>query len=360
MEKLKEEVVSNVKPKKKKYILSICFLICLILITIVVIFTKYNIKDLIKLIKKIEAKYILFSIPLLIIYILFESLATKVILKALGLNTSLKKNFCYSSIDYYFCAVTPSASGGQPMVLYYMNKDKIPVSYGSLTLLINTALFKIVLLVLSTISIIFCYEQIFINPLFIVLFVIGYIINIALVLLCFLAAFKRKWIEKAGKVIIMWLSRHKLIKKTISTVRLFNQKMDEYEEGAKLIKKNKKKFLIVLGCNFIQRIAMFSIAFFVYLSFYKVFEIKRVSFIDLFAIQVIIALCVDSLPLPGGVGISEFLYVYLFGIVYISEEIVASAMLLTRAVSFYIPLIFTAIIVIAKHISTIKCRSENL
>ena len=55
-------------------------------------------------------------------------------------------------------------------------------------------------------------------------------------------------------------------------------------------------------------------------------------------------------------GISEILYVSIFGIVYggiagvESGVLVASAMLLTRAVAFYLPLIVTAIISIKRHI----------
>ncbi len=90
--------------------------------------------------------------------------------------------------------------------------------------------------------------------------------------------------------------------------------------------------------------------------------IADLTYLDLFSIQVLIALCVDSLPLPGGVGISEYLYALLFGLVYCVGEVnvIGSAMLLTRAVNFYIPLILTFLLVLIKHVKILKKSSKGV
>ena len=143
--------------------------------------------------------------------------------------------------------------------------------------------------------------------------------------------------------------------------------MDDYEQGAKLLATHKSKVGLALLFNYIQRTALFSIAYLVYLAFQKNYpELIGFNYFDLLAIQTIIALSVDSLPLPGGMGISEILYVSIFGIVYSgiagveSGVLVASAMLLTRAVAFYLPLVITAIISIKRHIMVfIKDKKES-
>lgn len=350
------------KPGKKKYIFSIVFLIALIFITCIVIFTKFDIKEVWSVVKSVNFIYILLGTLMIIIYVLFEGFAMKRIFKAMDIHVSVADNFAYSAIDYYFCAVTPSATGGQPMVAYYMNKDKISFSHSSLTLLLNTALFKIVLLVLSIVAIIVCHDFVFSHPIIIVLYFIGFIINIFLILLCFMTAFKRRWVENLGKKLIMLLHKMHIIKKPVSSIRVFKGKMDEYEEGARLIKQNPKQFIIALLDNFIQRIALFSVGFFVYLSFFKAYpEIKGFNYIELLSIQVLVSLCVDSLPLPGGVGISEVLYLLLLGSIYQQNgvDILASAMILTRVVSFYAPLIITGIIVVCKQIMVIRMSKRS-
>lgn len=352
-----EENTEVKRPGKKKYVLSILFLVVLVVATCIVIFTKYSIKELFQVVKNIDIKYIILGTLMIFIYIFFEGVAMKRIFKAMNIEVSSANNFVYSAIDYYFCAVTPSATGGQPMVAYYMAKDKISVTHSSLTLLINTALFKIVLLTLSIVAVFVCHEFVFSHPLIIVLYFLGFVINIGLILLCFMTAFKRNWVEKAGKKLIMLLVKLHLIKNPLTTVKKFKIKMDEYEAGAKLIKQNPKQFVIALLYNFIQRIAFFSISFFVYISFFKSYpEIKGFSYFDLVAIQVLVALCVDSLPLPGGVGISEYLYIILLGTVYQRNgvDILGSAMILTRVFNFYVPLIVTGIIVVIKQILELR------
>ena len=133
--------------------------------------------------------------------------------------------------------------------------------------------------------------------------------------------------------------------------------MDEYEVGAKLIKSHKLDFTKALLCNFVQRIALFSVTYIVFIAFLRGsmgVNMEYHSYWELMGIQVLIALAVDSLPLPGGVGISEFLYLELFGFVYMGDEMIASAMLLTRAVSFYIPVIVCALISILEHILVMR------
>ncbi|MDE7264311.1 MAG: flippase-like domain-containing protein [Anaeroplasmataceae bacterium] len=349
------------KGRKKKYIWSIAFLSILIIVTFVVIFLNYDIAELFSIIQEVNFLWLLPAVAMIFIYIYFEGAAMRQILKTMEINTTRRANFMYSAIDYYFCAVTPSASGGQPMVAYYMNRDGLSLSPVSLTLIMNTALFKIVLLILSIISAIACSYLVFQFPIMIALFVIGMTINVFLIVLCFLMTFKRKWIQAVGLRLILWCNRHKFLKRKFLWTRRFISKMDEYEAGANLIFKHKFHFAKAFLYNLIQRVAFFSMSYFVYLAFKSSFLIAEMSFIELFAIQVTIALCVDSLPLPGGVGISEYLYVLLFGLIYCMGDIdlVGSAMLLTRAVSFYVPLIVTFILVAIKHILGMKKVSQR-
>lgn len=350
----------NKKPNPWKYILSILFLLALMIITIIVLLNKYSINDIMDIISKVNIWFLVGGIALIFVYILFEGVAMKIILHALGINVSLKDNFVYSAIDYYFCAITPSATGGQPMVAYYMKKDGVPLAETSLVLLINTAFFKIVLLTLSIIAIFVCPQFVFYNGLTIALYFFGFAMNIFLVVMCFLGAFKRNWIEAAGKRFIMLFYKWHIVKDPLKVMRLFKEKMNDYEQGAKLIKYHKKHFAFALLANFIQRIAMFSMAFFVYLAFKKGFPLEKHNFIELFSLQVIIALSVDSLPLPGGVGISETLYLLLMGLIYGGEDMVASATIVTRAVSFYIPVLITMIIFIVRHIRvTFQTKRES-
>ncbi len=353
-------VESTTKKKKNpylKYILSIGFMVALIVVTAIILFSKYSFSDLMSVIGEVNPWWIVLGVAMIFIYIFFEGYAMKIIFKSMGQKVSLGKNIMYSSIDYYYCAITPSATGGQPMVGYYMAKDGVSLSYVSICLLINTALFKIVLVALGLVGLIMYPALVIGNGLMLGLFIFGFTFNIFMIVMCFLGAFKTNWVRAFGLRLILWLHKIHIIKRPVKWVRTLYKKMDEYEVGAKLIKSHKLDFTKALLCNFVQRIALFSVTYIVFIAFLRGsmgVNMEYHSYWELMGIQVLIALAVDSLPLPGGVGISEFLYLELFGFVYMGEEMIASAMLLTRAVSFYIPVIVCALISILEHILVMR------
>ncbi len=360
-EHILEESNKRTKESKKKYIISILFSILLIIITAIVIFTEYDAKDLFDIIGNVYYRYVFIAIILVILYIALEGIALKVILHSMKCPIVPGKSFVYASIDYYFSAITPSATGGQPMLVYYMAKDKISIANSSLALIMNTALYKIVLLLLSLIALICCPSIVGSSVLMIVLFILGALINVSVVLICFLAAFRKDLVEKIGYKCIRFFTKLKFVRHPDKVNKSFQKKMDEYEEGANFLKKKPLSSILAGLINLIQRVAMFSIAFFVFLAFQKNFDLGHHSYIELFSIQVIIALCVDSLPLPGGVGISELLYISLYEIIY-AAEMIAPAMLLTRGICFYFPLLLTACISLANHFYIIvknKKRGEK-
>ena len=75
----------------------------------------------------------------------------------------------------------------------------------------------------------------------------------------------------------------------------------------------------------------------------------------MFAMQAILFTSVSSIPLPGSVGISESIFLRLFGSVY-GEVILSSAMLLTRGISFYLFIIISLIVVIVNSIMVNKAQ----
>ena len=54
-----------------------------------------------------------------------------------------------SSVGFFFSCVTPSATGGQPMQIYFMKKEKIPIPVSTVILMIVTITYKLVLVVIG-------------------------------------------------------------------------------------------------------------------------------------------------------------------------------------------------------------------
>ena len=138
----------------KLKIFNICFFVLIILLTFYVIFRKNDIVLIIGNIKKVYLKYIIIAILLMFIYVSCEGINIRRVLKTLGHKVSLLDAYKYACVGFFFSAVTPSASGGDPAQLYFMAKDKLPISHSALALLVELASFEVITCLLAIIGII--------------------------------------------------------------------------------------------------------------------------------------------------------------------------------------------------------------
>ena len=72
----------------------------------------------------------------MVLYFLCETINVTRTLKILGEKSIFLKNFKYTLIGFFFSSITPAASGGQPMEIYYMSRDGLNVANSTLALLL--------------------------------------------------------------------------------------------------------------------------------------------------------------------------------------------------------------------------------
>ena len=113
---------------KKKYLRNLILFMLIILLTFYIILKDQSITKIIEVLSSIDLKYILIAIICMLIYLICEAINIGRTLKVLGEKSTFYKNIKYAMIGFFFSSVTPAASGGQPMQIYYMNKDKISVA----------------------------------------------------------------------------------------------------------------------------------------------------------------------------------------------------------------------------------------
>ena len=330
----------------KKYLISIILFVILLLLTFYLIYKNNDITSVISNLEKISYEFILLGIFFVVTYLFTEAIYIKLILKSLSCKTSLWKCFVYSCIEFYFSAITPSSTGGQPAQAYYMHKDNIPLTKSTVTLLLNTITFKLVLMFMGIFSIIFFPNLIFNNStLFTIIFIFGMVVNTIVIICCLMLMYSKHWVKAISEFCINLGAKLRIIKNKENKLQNFYKHLTEYQESAKYIKEHINVSIKVCLITFIQRLAMFSISFIVY----KAFGLTGYSYIELVVIQTAIAIAIDSLPLPGGIGASEAMMLLIYNKIF-SQELALSAMLVTRGISYYFCLILSSIIVAINHI----------
>lgn len=326
---------------KKKYILLFLLFIFIIFLTFISIFDKNSLESIIENLKKINIFYVLICLIIICLYFILQGIYMKSILKALKQKITLKRGIFYSLVEFYFSGITPSSTGGQPVQLYYMTKDKIPIRKSYITLMLNTIYFKLIILILGIIILIFKNTYILNHSIiYIIFFIIGFVVDSLLIAGCLLLVFKQNFIKGILKFILKICSKFKYLSRKTKDINI-TIILNKYKDELKFINNNKKIVIYNFILTFIQRLLLFSIAYIIYRSLGQ----HNYNYFDLLAIQVSVQIAIEALPLPGGAGISEKMFHDIF-ITIFGISIADVGMLLTRTFSFYIPLLVSGIIIL--------------
>lgn len=343
------------KMSGKKHALSLAFLILLIVGTFWFLLKDIGFAGLFNAIKKADPWYLLLAMGLVIVYFAGEGEVIRSVIGSLGYPVTRRRGFVYACIDFYFSAITPSATGGQPVSIYYMNKDEIRVSVSSLSLLLHTVVYKAILVILGFWVLIakrawFSEGHLSIK----LLFILGILINVITIAVCLLAMFSRRAIRKMAIWGIRLAGKIKLIKKPEAVTQKLLRSLETYAKGAEYIRTHMLLVVRVFVVTVIQRFAMFAVSYCVYLAI----GLSEYTLFDMIALQTLIAMAIDSLPLPGGVGATEGVFTILYRTVYGVETLVP-ALVLTRGINYYFALIVSSVCVIFNQSRIIRLENKK-
>lgn len=336
---------------KRKIIFSIIFFVMIFGITIYIIFSQNSITDIINSVKSVNILYIIIGILLMVGYFLMQGIYMKITLKTLDIKITTLKGMFYSIVEFFFSGITPSSTGGQPVQLYYMSKDKIPTEKSLIVLIINAIVFKLFLVVFGFIIMICNSSLVYEHGIYAkILFSLGMVVDVIVTIVCYLLMYNRVVIQKIVKMYYGFLNR--ITHKDTNYEEKIEDILKKYSNNAEFIKNHKKDVAIGVAIIFVQRILMFSITYVVY----RGLGFNEISYWNLLLLQIFAQITIEGLPLPGGTGALEAIlnniYISIFGGLTIISTV------LTRMLTFYLPLVITMIIIIVvtrrKYLSTRK------
>ena len=331
--------------KHKKYLITATILIVILALTFNSIYDKESWVVIGENIKNLNYGYILMAIAALFLYFICQGIYMKGILGTLNHKISLMRGTFYAIIEFFFSGITPSSTGGQPIQLYYMTKDEIPIRKSYITLMLNTIYFKVIILGLGIGALIFNSSYIIESAfIFKVFFILGFVVDLLLTIACFLLIFKTDLVKRIFIKLVNFCKKFKLFKRKMAKYDI-EDVMNRYREEVEFIKTHVPMVLFTFLITLIQRLCLFSIIYIVY----RALGFNQYSYFDLLAIQVIVQTAMEAAPLPGGAGLSESMMHNLFVIIFASK-LADVGMLLTRAFSFYIPLIVTGLIILGEYL----------
>ena len=332
----------------KKIIRNSSFFVILIILTYYFIFRKIDRKGLWVALKHTNLLFIIIAVIVAFGNIFFEAFVHLRNLKLLNEKTSFKECLKYAIVGFFFSAITPAATGGQPVQIYYMHKDGISYMNATITILIQSFSYLTIMILLGIIGYVVNFNYISNLGFFEYFFFIGVIANATIVIITLIAMFNKKLSKKIMDFIYKIIDKFNH-DKAVSFKEKFTHQLEEYHDSAKFILNNKKVLVKTLLTSLCQLISYHSVAFFVYLAL----GVKHLNYFKITSLQSLLYLSVSILPLPGTVGVNETGFSIIYSPI-IMKNIVDSAMLLTRGISFYLYVIVTGIILLIINIKKKK------
>ena len=258
------------KDIRKKSFLTLFFLILCFSLTLFYVFKGEDFKAVLRFIRRAGGAVWLIGLLLVTAFILCESLIIYYLMKNLKQKPKLTHCCLYSFVGFFFSLVTPTASGGQPMQLVFMGRDKLPVHISSMILLLITIAYKTVLVMIGALLLLFRPRRLMYILLRPALFWVklGMLLNVLCVSFMIAAlVFCPLFTEKLVLRMMEWFSplfpreRWNAMKGKAAAY------MDEYREASAYIKKNRRITAHVSLITFAQRCLLFAVTYLVFVSF---------------------------------------------------------------------------------------------
>lgn len=334
----------------RKKLFNLFFLIAVFAVTWYTVFHDEDISSIFYWMTHVKERFLILGILIVPVFVCCESLIIKYLLGKLTIKIPFGHCVEYSFIGFFFSCITPSASGGQPAQIYQMQKDGINLTISSLVLLIVTIAYKFVLVFIGILCFIFArhwLDDYMGDTIF--LFYLGIFLNVLCITgMLFLVFSKRLATNLLQKSAIL-LETCRILKKREDRMEQIENYMVSYHEAAKFIHENTLILLPVFFITLFQRIALFFVTYLVYLAF----GLGGAKAATIIILQAVISLSVDMLPLPGGMGASESLFLVIFNRIF-GERLILPAMLISRGISFYILLLVSALVTLYTRIAVRK------
>lgn len=303
------------------------------------IFHDENLNRVVYYLGKAKLIYVAPAVVAVIAFILGESVVICYLLNKLGSKPIFSHCCLYSFIGFFYSSITPSASGGQPMQVVAMRRDGIPTAISAMVLAIVTITYKLVLVILGIGVLVFRPASIMVyledvEP----LMYIGLVLNVAFIVIMLLAVFSPSIVRSLAKFLFSLVQKVHRFRDPEAIMNRLEDSLQKYHGTSDFFRNNPRIIAHVFFITLVQRFCLFSVVWFTYVAF----GLRGQSAFTMMMLYAMISVAVDMLPLPGGMGISETLFISIFEPIF-GNAFVLPGMIVCRGISYYTQLLISAI-----------------
>ncbi len=328
----------------KKISVSLIFNIFVVLISVALItyfcVSKDGLIDLLKSDIKINLFWIAMAVLCQLGNMIIDSylmyLYIKQRYKAFRFAEGIKSSF----IGSFFSAITPSASGGQPMQVVFLSIKKIDAGYSSSCLIQKFLVYQITSTFFTVVALILEFDFFIANvntPILWLFLIAGFFSQVVVTGLIMVASFNSKISSWLVRLTEKLLNKIRWVKKPEKYVKRLDDQVKLFHTANKNLIKSPRLMVTSFAMIFVQILLIMLIPY----CIYRGFSLNTATVLEIVCSQSFVTLASAMMPLPGATGAAELAFSVFYGM-FFGTALLKSALLMWRIITYYAVILLCA------------------
>ena len=313
--------------------------IILLSITVIILYIilKDDFNDIVKTFKMMDIKFILVALLFYFLSIFIKGFVNYLITNNKE-KLSLKEAVKHNLIAQFFNGITPFSTGGQPMEVYMLTEHDIPVTKATNQTIQSFIFYQIALVICGILAVLYnFFYQIFPKVKILQhLVLLGFAINIAVVIVLIMISYSKSITKKISKVFVILSKKFHL---KIKEENIYT-KMEDYYNGFQELKHRKGLMVIGVILNIASLLCLYSIPLFI---LYGMNDFAHLTIVETLTSSAYVYVIGAFVPIPGASGGIEFGFTKFYSN-FITSSKLSAVLLLWRFITYYLGIILGALL----------------
>ena len=325
-------------------LLSIAFIALTFVFVLVFIFVTGDLDQIGQAFRSVNPYWFAAAIGCFVVQAFFEGWSLSLFFSFYGIRLKLGSGILVGLLGMYYGAITPAATGAQPMQVFSLKKRGVPTGVASSVLAVKFFCWQLSFMLAGTVLWMMHGRLVYdtIGTAGVWLMIVGYLINFLMVGAVILLAISRNMVRAIIIFFVKLAHRLRYVKDVAKTSSRWDAALHEFHSSVEMITKRPLQFLVIFVIALIESVALQSVVYFVY----RGFGLNEHSYITLITIQFLLYIVASSTPLPGDSGAQEGGF-YFFFERFFPQNTIFAALILWRFITFYLQIFsgFTAALI---------------
>lgn len=240
----------------------------------------------------------------------------------------------------YYSNITPGATGGQPMQVYYLHKEGVPVGIATSALVVKFFCFQCMLSVICGLlwftQFDWIMSQVGASKW---LLIIGFTYNTVMIIAVLLMAINKRFVAFLLRKGVNLLSKMHILKNPENAHVKVMSTLDSFHSSVMMLRRSPKDFVAQLLMGAFQLLVQMAVTY----CIYEGFGLSGVSFLQIISLAVMLYTSAAYTPMPGASGAQEGVFALYFGQVF-PDGTRLMGLLLWRFFTYYLGLLVGAVV----------------